>query len=106
MARMGKRKVSCRVLVSKREGKRPLGRFKLRWDDNIKTDCKDIRLESVNWVYPTQDKDRWRANRVMKLRVPQITENFLARWGTIDFSKELLYGISRSVSQSVSQSVS
>jgi hypothetical protein len=94
--------------VSKREGKRPLGRFKGGLEDNIKTDYKDIRLESVNWVCRTQDRDNWRAtvDRVMELRVAQSTENFLVRWGTIDFSKGLHYGISRSVSQLVSHSTS
>jgi hypothetical protein len=89
---MEKRKVSCRILVSKCEGKGPLGRLKRRWEDNIKTDYKDIRLESVNWVYRTQDRDKWRAaavNTVMELRVPQSTEKCLVRWGTIDFSKGL-----------------
>ena len=57
--------------MSKREGKR---RFKRRRKDNIKTHCKDIRFESVNWVC----RDRWRAavNRVMELGVPQSAEKF------------------------------
>jgi hypothetical protein len=88
---MGNKRVSCRVLVSKREGKRPLGKLRRRWEDDIKTDYKEIRLEGVNWVYPTHDRDKWRTPviTVMKLWVPQGAENFLARWGTIDLLKGL-----------------
>jgi hypothetical protein len=49
------------------------------------------RLESVNWVSPAQNRDKWNdpVITVMKLRVPQGSEDFLARWGTIDLSKGL-----------------
>ena len=60
-----------RVLVGKPEGKRPLGRPRRRWDDNIKTDLEE-EGGGGDWMELAQDRDRWRAlvNRVMNLRVP------------------------------------
>jgi hypothetical protein len=54
------------------EGKRPLGRPRRRWIDNIKIDLLEIRLSVVDWIGLAQDKYRWRAlvNSVMNLRVP------------------------------------
>jgi hypothetical protein len=54
------------------EGRRPLGRPRRRWEDNIKTDLREIGFGDVNWIYWAQDRDRWRAleNTVMNLRVP------------------------------------
>jgi hypothetical protein len=54
------------------EGKRPLGRPKHRWVDNIKIDLLEIGLGGVDWIGLAQDKDKWRAlvNAVMNLRVP------------------------------------
>ena len=61
-----------RVLVGKTEGKRPLGRPRRRWEDNIKTDLSDVVCWSMNRIELAQDTDRWRAlvNAVMNLRVP------------------------------------
>jgi len=66
-----------RVLVRKPEGKRPLGRPKHRWEDNIKMDLWEV-AESGDWMELAQDRDRWRAhvNMVMNLRVPS-AGNFL-----------------------------
>jgi hypothetical protein len=60
-----------RVLVGKPEGKRPLGRPRLRWEDGIKMDLEEIGWGGVEWIYLAQDRDRWRAfvNAVMNLRV-------------------------------------
>jgi hypothetical protein len=57
-----------KILVGKRDGKRPLGRPKRRWVDNIKLDLRD----GMDWIELAQDSDQWRAlvNRVMNLRVP------------------------------------
>jgi hypothetical protein len=57
--------------VGKPEGKRPLGRLRHRWVDNIKMDLEEICWGGVNWVDLAQDKDKWRAlvNAVMKVRV-------------------------------------
>jgi hypothetical protein len=61
-----------RILVGKSEGKRPLGRPKYRWMDNIKMDLREIGLGAVDWIDMAQDRDQWRVlvNTVMKLRVP------------------------------------
>jgi hypothetical protein len=59
-------------LVGKPEGKRPLGRPRRRWIDNIKMDLLEIGLNVVDWIGLDQDRYRWRAlvNSVMNLRVP------------------------------------
>jgi hypothetical protein len=68
-ARMGEGKGVYRVLVGRPEGKRPLGRPRHRWEDNIKLDLREIRIDGANWIHLAQD---WRAfvNTVMNLRVP------------------------------------
>jgi hypothetical protein len=60
-----------RVLVVEPEGKRPLGRTRLRWEDNIKMNLQDVGREDMDWIDLAQDRDRWRAfvTAVMKLRV-------------------------------------
>jgi hypothetical protein len=60
-----------RVLVGKPEGKRPLGRPRRRWEDNIKMDIQEVGCGVMDWIGPAQDRDRWRAlvNSVMNLRV-------------------------------------
>jgi hypothetical protein len=54
------------------EGRRPLGRRRRRWEDNITMDVREIVFGDVDWIHWAQDMDRWRAlvNTVMKLRVP------------------------------------
>jgi hypothetical protein len=61
-----------RILVGKPEGKRPPGRPRCRWVDNIKIDLREIGWDDVDWIDLTQDRDQWRAlvNTVMNLRVP------------------------------------
>ena len=56
----------------KPEGKRPLERHRLRWEDNIKMDLYEVRYEGMDWFDLAQDRDRWRAlvNVVMELWVP------------------------------------
>jgi hypothetical protein len=58
--------------VGKPEGKRPLGRPRLRWEDNIKMDTRDLGWGGMGWIDLAQDRDQWRAlvNTVMNLRVP------------------------------------
>ena len=71
MARMGEGRGVHRFLVGKPEGKRPLGRPKRRWEDNIKVDLQEVG-EGGDWMELAQDRDRRRAlvNTVMNLRVP------------------------------------
>ena len=61
-----------RVLVGKREGKRPLRRPRGRWEDNIKMDLQEMGCGGTNWIELAQDRDRWRAvvTAVMNFRVP------------------------------------
>jgi hypothetical protein len=72
MAHMGEGKGAYRVLVGRPEGKRPLGRPRRRWEDNIKMDLREIGIDGVNWIRLAQDRVQWRAfvNTVMNLRVP------------------------------------
>ena len=49
------------LLVGKPEGKRPLGRPRRRWEDNIKMDHQEVRCEGMDWIEVAQDRDRWRA---------------------------------------------
>jgi hypothetical protein len=72
VARMGVGRAFCRVLVGKPEGKRPLGRPRRRWEDNIKMDLREIGIDGANWIQLAQDRVQWRAcmNTVLNLRVP------------------------------------
>jgi len=65
-----------RVLVRKLERKRPLGRPRRRWEDNMKMDLQEVGGVCEDWMELAQDRDRWRAlvSTVMNLRVPK-------RWG-------------------------
>jgi hypothetical protein len=72
VARTGDGRGAYRVLVGGPEGTRPLGRPRRRWEDNIKTDLREIGIDGVNWIRLAQDRVQWRAfvNTVMNLRVP------------------------------------
>jgi hypothetical protein len=61
-----------RILVRTPEGKRPLGRPRCRWVDNIKMDIREIRWDGMDWIDLASDRDQWRAlvNTVMNLRGP------------------------------------
>jgi len=61
VARMGEDKDVHRVLVGKSEGKRPLGRPKRRWEDNIKMDLQEAARGRGDWMELAEDRDRWRA---------------------------------------------
>jgi hypothetical protein len=69
---MGEERGAYRILVGRHGGRRPLGRPKRRWEDNIKMDIREVVLEDMNWIDLAQDRDRWRAlvNEVMSFRVP------------------------------------
>ena len=72
VARMGQGREVYRVLVGKHEGKRPLGRPRRRWEDNIKMDIQEVGYWGVAWIELAEDRDRWRAlaTAVMNLLVP------------------------------------
>jgi hypothetical protein len=72
VARMGEEvRGAYNILAARPEGRRPLGRPRIRWEDNIKMDLREIRFGDVDWIHCTQDRDRWRAvvNTVMNLQV-------------------------------------
>jgi hypothetical protein len=60
------------ILVGRPEGRKPLGRPRRRWEDNIKMDRREIGVGDVDWIQWAHGRDRWRAlvNTVMNLRVP------------------------------------
>jgi hypothetical protein len=64
--------MECMVRIGKPEAKRPLGRPRRRWVDNIKMDLREIGWDDVDWIGVTQDRDQWRAlvNTVLNLRIP------------------------------------
>ena len=72
LARMGKGRGVYRVLMRKPEGKRPFGRPRVRWEDNIKMDLQEVGCGDMDWIDLAHDRDRRRAlvNAVMNLRVP------------------------------------
>ena len=72
VARMGEDSGVHRVLVGKPEGKRPLGRPRRRWEDNIKVDLLEVGGDHGDWMELAQDRDRWRAlvGTVKDFRVP------------------------------------
>jgi hypothetical protein len=72
VAHMGEERGVYRVLVRRPKGKRPLGRPRHRWEDNIKLDLRERGTDGANWIQLAQDRVQWRAfvNTVMNLRVP------------------------------------
>jgi hypothetical protein len=69
---MGEKRNAYRLLVGKPEGKRPLGRPRRRWVDNIRMDLEEVGWGDVDWIDLAKDKNRRRAlvNSVLNLRVP------------------------------------
>jgi len=72
VARMGERRCVYKVLVGEPEGKRPLGRLRHRWEDNIKMNLQEVGCGCMDWIDVVQVRDRWWAlvSAVMNLRVP------------------------------------
>jgi hypothetical protein len=68
----GAKRTTHRILVGKPEGKRPLGRPRRRWVNNIKMDIRELGWGGMAWIDLVQDRDKWRAllNTVLNLRVP------------------------------------
>jgi hypothetical protein len=69
---MGEKRSAYRLLVDKPEGKRPVGRPRRRWVDDIRMDFGEVGWGGVDWIGVAQDRNRWRAlvNSVLNLRVP------------------------------------
>jgi hypothetical protein len=72
VAQMGEKRFTYRLLAGKPEGKRPLGRSRCRWVDNIKLDLGDVGWGDVDWIGLAKDRNRWRAlvNSVLNLWIP------------------------------------
>ena len=72
VVRMEKGRSAFKILTGTPTGKRSLGKPRCRWEDNIRTDLKQIGVNTRNWVDSTQDRDYWRAvvNAALNLRVP------------------------------------
>jgi hypothetical protein len=72
VVRIGAKRNAYRILVGKPGGKRPLGRPRRRWVDNIKMNLREIGWDGMDWIDLAHDRDQWRAlvNKVMNLRVP------------------------------------
>jgi hypothetical protein len=69
---MGEVRDAYNILAGMPEGRRPLGRPRRRWEDNIKVDLRETGFGVVDWIHLAQDRGSWRApvNMVMNLRVP------------------------------------
>jgi hypothetical protein len=72
VVRKGKMRGAYNILVGRPEGRRPLGRLRRRWEDNIRMDLREIGFGDVDWIHLAQDRVRWWAlvNTVINLRVP------------------------------------
>jgi hypothetical protein len=72
VARKGERRGVYRVFVGKPEGKRPLGRPRRRWEDNIEMNLRGVGCDGMDWIELAQDRERWRApvNAVLNIRIP------------------------------------
>ena len=82
-----------RVLLGKPEGRRPLGRPRLRWVDNIRMDLQEVGYGYMDWIGLAQDRDRWRTlvSAVMNLRIPWNAGNFLTSCNPVSFSRRTLH---------------
>jgi len=102
VARIGEERGVYRFLVGKPEGKRPLGRPRRRWVDNIRLDLQEVGYGYMDWIGLAQDRDRWRTlvSAIMNLRVPRNAGNFLTSCKPVSLSRRTLHhGVSKYVSK-------
>ena len=95
---MGEERGVYRVLVGKPEGRRPLGRPRHRWMDNIRMDLQEVECRYMDWIGLVQDRDRWRTlvSAVMNLRVPCNEGSFLTSCKLVSFSRRTQHrGVSK-----------
>jgi len=100
VALMGEERGVCRILLGKPEGRRPLGRPRRRWVDNIRMYLQKVGCGYMNWTGLAQDRDRWRTlvSAVMNLRVSGNAGNFLTNCKPVSFSRRTLHhGASKEV---------
>ena len=98
VAHMGEERWVYRFLVGKPEGRRPLGRPKPRWVDNIRMDLQEVGCGYMDWIGLVQDRDRWRTlvSAVMNLRVPRNAGNFLTSCKPVSLSRRTVHhGVSK-----------
>ena len=98
VAHMGEERGVYRFLAGKPEAKRPLGRPRRRWVDNIRMDLQEVGCRYMDWIGLAQDRDRWRTlvSVVMHLRVPWNAANFLTSCKPVSFSRRTLHhGVSK-----------
>jgi hypothetical protein len=96
---MGEGRGVYTVLVGRPKGKRPLGRPRHRWEDNIKMDLRETGIDGVNWIQLAQDRVQWQAcvNTVMNFGFHK-ARYFLTSGVTISFSYNILHhGMSNSI---------
>jgi hypothetical protein len=85
----GGKRNAYRIWMGKPEGKRPLGKSRRRWENNILRDFREIGWGGMDWIDLAQDRDQWRAvvNTVMNLWVPLAAGKFLSNCTTGGFSR-------------------
>jgi len=90
---MGEERGVYRVWVGKPEGKRPLGRPRRRWMDNIRMNLREVGCGYMDWIGLAQDRDRWRTlvSAIMNLLVPCNAGNFLTSRKPVSFSRRTLH---------------
>jgi hypothetical protein len=94
---MGESRGAYRALVEKPKGRRPPGRSKRRWKNNIKLDLREVRWGCIDWIALAEDRERWRAlvDTVTNLRVPLNAGNCSSRLENFSLSgRNLLHGVS------------
>jgi len=85
------------ILLGKLEERRPMGRPRRRWVDNIRTDLQEVGCGYIDWIGLAKERDRWRTlvSAVMNFRIPWNAGNFLTSSKPVRFSRTLHQGISK-----------